>query len=513
MKLNKIFKYGVMLSAALLVSSCGEDYLNEQPKGDLSEEAVRDVMAKDPSQISAFVNGAYMNLYNGGQYASSHDVYGMYAWRLATDLLCDDVAFTRNIQWFCYDYQVDNRLYNYRRVVKTWQQLYQVIDNANNIITLMKPEAGEQVTEKFNRQVLGQAYGLRALCYFWLINLWQQPYAEGREQLGVPIKTEDEYLMSRNTVGAVYDLICSDLNTSLEYLNGYGMPSNKTELGENAVAGIYANVLMQMGDYAKAQQMAEKAMQGAPLNGSELLDGFNTLGMSEVLWGYAVNSENTCYYACFGSHMDTYMIGYGGNVGYRKEGAQWLVDKIGDNDIRKGWFGYDPEYNLLGVDYSYEKNLGFLPYLQNKFRDIYLTTYGEVGPFESDYIYMRSAEFYFVAAEAAYLQGNQAAAADYLNRIMVTRDPSYAFAGTGEDLYNEICIQKRIETWGEGVRYLDMKRRNETIQRNLSINHANAQLAAMDAVTYSARDYRMIYQIASVELENNPEITNADQNP
>lgn len=513
MKLNKFFKYGVMLSTALLATSCGESYLDEQPKGDLSEEAVRDVMAKDPSQITAFVNGAYMNLYNGGDYATNHDVYGMYCWRLASDLMCDDVAFTRNLQWFCYDYQLDNRLYNYRRVVATWRQLYQVVDNANNIITLMKPEEGETVTEKFNRQVLGQAYGLRALCYYWLINLWQQPYSEGRDQLGVPIKTEDEYLMSRNTVGAVYDLICSDCETALDYLNGYGMPSNKTELSEYSVAGIYANVLMQMGDYGKAKEMAAKAIQGGPLNAGQLMSGFNSLDMSEALWGYAVNSENTCYYACFGSHMDTYMIGYGGQVGYRKEGAQWLVDKIADTDVRKGWFGYDDDYNLLGVDYSYEANLGFLPYLQNKFRDVYLTSYGADGPFESDYIYMRSAEFYFVAAEAAYLQGNQAEASQYLNQIMVTRDPSYSFTGTGSDLYNEICIQKRIETWGEGVRYNDARRRSETIMRSLSANQANAQLAPMNAVDFSARDYRMIYQIPSVELENNPEITNADQNP
>ena len=256
MKLNKFFKYGVLLSTALVATSCGDSYLDEQPRGDLSEEAVRDVMAKDPNQINAFVNGAFMNLYNGGQYASNHDVYGFYCWRLATDLMVDDIAFTRNIQWFSYDYQLDNRLYNYRRVVATWRELYQVIDNVNNIITLMKPGEGETVTETFNRKVLGQAYGLRGLCYYWLINLYQQPYAEGREQLGVPIKTEDEYLMGRNTVGQVYDLICSDCETALAYFDGLGMPSNKSDLCEYSVAGIYANVLMQMGDYNKAKNMS-----------------------------------------------------------------------------------------------------------------------------------------------------------------------------------------------------------------------------------------------------------------
>ena len=34
----------------------------------------------------------------------------------------------------------------------------------------------------------------------------------------------------------------------------------------------------------------------------------------------------------------------------------------------------------------------------------------------------------------------------------------------------------------------------------------------MDAVTYSARDYRMIYQIPNVEMENNPDIPAGDNN-
>lgn len=511
MKLYKLLKYGALVSTALVATSCGDDYLDRQPAGDLSEEAVRDVMASDPEQITAFLNGAYMNLYNGGQYASNHDVYGMYCWRLASDLMVDDIAFTRNIQWFCYDYQLDNRLYNYRRVVKTWQQLYQVVDNANNIITLLLPEGGGEATDAFSRKVLGEAYGMRALCYYWLINLWQQPYNVNAQAPGVPIKTETEYRMERCTVEDVYQVICSDCETALKYLNGTGVPANKTNLSEYSVAGIYANALMMMGNYSKAHDMALKATQGGTLNADELLDGMNSLDMDEALWGYAVNSETTCYYACFGSHMDTYMIGYGGKVGYRKEGAQWLVDQISDTDIRKGWFGYNDYFNLLGVDFSYEANLGFLPYLQNKFRDVYLTSMGATGPFESDYIYMRTPEFYFVAAEAAYLSGNQGEAAQLLTQVMTTRDPEYSFTGTGEELYNEICIQKRIETWGEGVRYNDARRRHEQIQRSLSVNHANAQLAAMGAVDFSSIADKMIYQIPSVEIENNPDIK--EQNP
>ena len=94
---------------------------------------------------------------------------------------------------------------------------------------------------------------------------------------------------------------------------------------------------------------------------------------------------------------------------------------------------------------------------------------------------------------------------------MRTRNPEYAFGGTGQELYDEICLQKRIETWMEGSRCLDAKRRGETIDRSKSTNHA-ADLEHFNAITYSAHDYRMIYRIPQKELENNPSITAESDN-
>lgn len=63
----------------------------------------------------------------------------------------------------------------------------------------------------------------------------------------------------------------------------------------------------------------------------------------------------------------------------------------------------------------------------------------------------------------------------------------------------------------EGNRYLDAKRRNETIDRSKSTNHA-VDLKNFNAITYSSRDYRMIYHIPSTEMENNPKINTEDDN-
>lgn len=511
MKLNNILYKGLAVAATLFVASCSDSYLDTAPTEFLDEDAVAESLAKDDSKVTALITGAYMNFYNGGDYHTSHDDFGFPAIVITTDLLCEDVTYFRDTNWFCYDYQLDNRLGNYRRTVSMWRQLYQVIDNVNDIIEMLKPSDDDATLTSNQKSMLGQAYGLRAYCYFWLVNLWQQPLSVGADQLGVPLKTEEVYRPERVPVGEIYDQITSDLDNAYGYLQGQGL-TNKGNLSEYSVAAIYANVLMFKGDYANAAKYAEEAIKGGALNSkAEMRSGFNSLDMSEVLWGYYVNNETTGYYASFFSHMDSYFIGYGGQVGYRKLVASALYDKIDDNDVRKSWFGYNVNYNLLGVSYEFETGYGFDNYIAGKFRDKYMTSMGADDPFTSDIIYFRTAEMYYLAAEAYYLNNEPAKAQAKLNEIVPTRLTGYNCALSGDALYQEICLQKRIDMWGEGCRYLDAKRRDEYIKRSESVNYAS-DLPYYDAVDYSARDYRMIYRIPTVEMQNNPDIPASDDN-
>ena len=227
--------------------------------------------------------------------------------------------------------------------------------------------------------------------------------------------------------------------------------------------------------------------------------------MSEVIWGYAVTEEWNLIYGSFMSHMNPYVDGYAPPGYFPKLGASALVDKIDANDIRKGWFGYSEALNTNKFDFSQIEQAGFAAYVPNKFRC--------PNSFLCDLIYMRVAEMYFVAAEAHYLNDDETNARKWLTDVMSTRIPGYDASGkSGDALYEEICFQKRVETWGEGCRIFDAKRRNETIDRTKSTNFA-ASLASTDAMTYSARDYRMIYKIPTLEMENNTEISSDQQNP
>ena len=124
MKFNNIIFKGIALGALVAVSSCSEDFLDTKPEGLIDGEEVAEAMQDDPSKVQSYITGAYANFYNGGEWRTSHDIYGIQALRITMDMMTDDVTLPRNAQWFSFDYQLDNRMAAYRRVTATWRELY-----------------------------------------------------------------------------------------------------------------------------------------------------------------------------------------------------------------------------------------------------------------------------------------------------------------------------------------------------------------------------------------------------
>ncbi|MEE1023337.1 MAG: RagB/SusD family nutrient uptake outer membrane protein [Muribaculaceae bacterium] len=81
------------------------------------------------------------------------------------------------------------------------------------------------------------------------------------------------------------------------------------------------------------------------------------------------------------------------------------------------------------------------------------------------YPYMRASEMVLAEAEAAYHNGDENTAKACLNEINGKRIPGYTCTSTGEDLFNEIKLCRRIELWGEGQNWSDFKRWNMPINR------------------------------------------------
>ena len=79
---------------------------------------------------------------------------------------------------------------------------------------------------------------------------------------------------------------------------------------------------------------------------------------------------------------------------------------------------------------------------------------------------MRISEMYLTAAEAFARSNQDAKAKEYLQALLKERDPEYKDLGnTGAKLADEIMTHRRIELWGEGFRWFDLKRLNMDLDR------------------------------------------------
>lgn len=500
MKIKFLYKASVLATSLLLfLSSCSDGFLNSDSSDVVPGSEIPD--SEKESTADKLLKGLYYAVFNS-QYRASHDDFSIRAMMFASDMMTEDVPMSGS-NWFVYDYENDNRGTTYRRTNSTWLQNYNMISVANDVISKLESAADLQNLTDDQKQILGQAYAIRGYLYYILINFYQQPYAVAKDKPGVPILTDKITKAGRNTVGEVYESLLSDLNTGYNYLKGLGKGDDATTLNEFSVAGMLARVYCFVNDepnqWKKVADFADIATKGTnPATKDQLLSKFNTLDQVDALWGSKITSETYTGYASFMSNMDSYTVGYA--RGNPKMIFNKLYDKIATDDVRKEWFAAN--------DFSIGKDK--LPkYTQLKFKDS--------GGFASDYIYMRASEFYFVAAEAYMKLNNEAKAKEYLEDVMSVRIPNYSASNySGNALLEEIQLQKRIETWGEGVRLYDMKWRGEAMDRNYIVkvggkdeNITNHDIALK--MTLSPNPVEWVYQIPIKEMDNNPEIK--EQNP
>ena len=498
MKLKKYIAASMIALAGL--TACSDSFLDTDYTEYLDEEAAGEAAGKNPD---VFLNGMWSWMVTFGQTSTSHDGFGYMGSLHATDMMGQDICMAAS-HWFNFDYQLDNRMEAYRRTKCHWVNFYTMIAKANEIISLY-PEGGETVSQK---GLLGQAYAIRGLSYMHLIQLYQFTINESgninTDAPGVPLiyvdadgKTEEEIASAkgRNTVGVVFAQIEADLLKAVENLeSGYERPS-KNYIDASVANGFLARYYLLSQQWEKAATAAAKARANYTImdsSSSGLYDGFVTVNNVEWMWGFAHTTETQTTYASFFSMISNIAPGYAG-MGY----APRLIDaklysQIPEEDGRKKWFN-GPE-----GDKNQPTAAAQLPYANIKF--------GHVSDWTDNYMYMRAAEMVLIEAEA-YAHLNQGSkAAEVLKVLMNKRQPSWNKATvTVEDVY----LQRRIELWGEGSSFYDLKRLNKGIDRSYE---GNNHLAGYD-IKVDAHDVRWIYQIPLSEIQENKLINAEDQNP
>jgi starch-binding outer membrane protein, SusD/RagB family len=151
-----------------------------------------------------------------------------------------------------------------------WAAAYRTIYETNLFVKNFAPNAALVPTVKAD-QYLGEAKFIRSLVYFYLVNLYAQPYnfTASASHLGVPLvltAADDPFAPSnqipRSTVKQVYDQIEADLldaevKLPLTYTDVY---TKTTRATKGAARALLMRMYLYKGDYAKASTYANTIM-------------------------------------------------------------------------------------------------------------------------------------------------------------------------------------------------------------------------------------------------------------
>ena len=319
---------------------------------------------------------------------------------------------------------------------KTWSRLYESIEIANLILK----EVERFSEEDDYARVKGEAYFIRAYCYFYLTNIWGHPYEASTASMGVPIKLTDVIEVkgfARNSVEECYQQILSDAKQAIYYLKGI-TPTTTYRAGENAARALLAKTALYMGDWTTVVNQCDSIFNSP--KGLGLID-FNTTAMS-------VYSTALSYNALIRSNSSSEAVFSGG---FCTSGVSQITTNLSYAASSELLALYDERNDLR---YSSGKNSYFFQYSKGYYASYRLTNASKLPG--NSLVY---SEVYLNKAEALALLGREAEAISTLQELRSKRmSDAGTINETGEGLIKFIRDERRRELCGAGQRWFDLRR-------------------------------------------------------
>jgi hypothetical protein len=499
----KIYKIGLVMAMCAIVAltGCKKSYLDTKP----SDQVPLSDAFKTTIGCKAAIQGMNRLMFSVG---GDHDQFGEPSIMMMEDLMGNDMPMAdRGSGWFVGTYTYTDHRNASATPGYTWGFYYRIISNANQLLDHVDAATGPQEDKDF---IKGQALFYRAFSLYKLSLYYQFTYAGFHPTLatavknlkGVPVyTTATQKGAPRGTLEQTYAQITKDLDDAIALLPN-GARVDKTDPDVSVAKGLYARVALVMQNWPKAAQMASEARASYGLMSREqLLSGFNDINNSEWMWGCSINAEQTGIYASFLSHMVVASNGYAYSA--QKVGFKILCDslqKVDTGDVRKNWW-----YGPAGAP-------GFKRYSQKKF------AIKKVGSWIDDKPFMRASEMALIEAEARIENNDIAGGKTVLENLIKIRNPYFVAKTTKEDLLRQIIFQRRIELWGEGFAFSDIKRYMAftwltDVEKGLQRTGGNHDPQIAQLMTLAAWSNTFLFRIPGGELNNNSALTGADQNP
>lgn len=492
---------GCAILAASL-SSCVNDWLDVAP----SDGTDADAALTSSSDLAAARTGMYAALKGNSNLV---DYYGQQFFVYGDVHAGDDYQYNNiggsNRASFYYDmnYQTASEFSSSISSSNVaWKSPYIVIGRANRIIAAAEGGALSDAAEAKATidQYAAEAKVLRALAHFDLVRIYGKPYTEDQgASLGVPLVTgvlESNAKPARSTVAEVYTQVVKDLTEAISS----NALATETEPGYVSVWGakaILSRVYLNMGDYANALSVAEDIIKNS---GAALW----TRDQYFKAWDASTPNESEFLFRLnvAGSTDNNDLNGIGNlqqRDGYEEMVAtKKFVDMLTSDpkDVRNDMFLPAKAEKEVAV---YGTNKVFL----NKLR-------GQGGNLRNVTIVpiIRLSEVYLTAAECAFRNNDKTKAVEYLNDLVKNRTTTVASLATVDNITLErILIERRKELIGEGQRYFDALRNNETITRYTSeADKGWHKILSKEAQSFNRDYFKAIAAIPQAEINANPNI-------
>lgn len=305
-----------------------------------------------------------------------------------------------------------------------WGRHYANIYRFNAVLNGMSTV--EDGTPQDKARLTAEALLGRAFEYFYLMNLYCQPYQAGKAAStpGVPFVTTNEIADKtppRGTLKAIYDQVVSDLTTAIP-----GLPdnsdANKFRGSKTAAYSVLARVYYYGGDNENADKYARMALK----NNNTVFD-YNSVAAGNKIPAMVVSPQEI--YARYGSNAGTPVMA-----------SLELLNLYDSTDLRMKFF---------------YRNKATMPYTKRG-----VTQYGNGQTSES--FGTSVPEMKLMVAEIAALNNDLTTAITQLNDIRVKRYPAAVYkALTVTDqatVMSQVMRERRLELAFKGIRWLDMRK-------------------------------------------------------
>lgn len=423
----------IALWSVLVLTSCGDDFLDKNPKLDVTET---DIYASE-KLIDATMAGVYTRFKNssfaGGNIA------------VIFDNRSDDFVNTGNNTYAHSDTYNMTVGQNSTMNPGFFQAGYLAINAANTLKENLENRQNLPISESKRQQYIASCLFIRDISWYYLAQVYSQPYAYDPNSKAIPVHTEAVTGPGHNearlwTIGEIYDQIIQDLSSAaISALPASGASFNPTVPSQPAVHMLLQRIYMAKQEWQKAIEEGEK------------VTGFTLSASVREMFDAPYHTQENIYSLPFTNTER----GGGNPASYISSGAGY-IDTL---NARNGIITI-PAYRL-----PTDSRTQFIKVDPATGRETWYEKYDEyTTPLEWIHIF-RYAETLLNLSESYYNIGDEAKAAELLHQVRSRSIPTGDILDVrslkGEALKEAIYNERRAEFLGEGIRGLDISRRAE----------------------------------------------------